>query len=101
MGSMTTNGLLYIVLYTGAKPKGVTKIKFPICFPGTSLAYSHYQVHVTGGNYDNTTGTLTVTDSAYPNGYNLEGQANVLDKSVRGTIQTSGFPFWLNYQGAK
>ena len=54
---------------------------------------------IAGGNFNDTTGILTVIDDNRP--WNLVGQVNVLDKSVTGRGQPLTFPFSLNYQGAK
>ena len=57
-----------------------------------------YTPPITGGNFDNTTGTLSMTDNLH---WNTVAKVNILDKSVSRTIPFSGSTFWLKYQGAK
>ena len=55
---------------------------------------------ITGGNYNDTTGTLAIINDR---GMDLIGQVDVVDKSVSGIIP-NGNPvatFYLSYQGAK
>ena len=55
-------------------------------------------VNITGGYYDNTTGTLTLFDNT---DFNLVGHVNVTDKDVSGTFIGSGLPysFSMSYFG--
>ena len=65
---------------------------------GTTVEYSTSQGTVTGGSYDNTTGTLTVTDNVTPNSFNPVGQVSVPGKSISRTLQGfSDMPFMVTY----
>ena len=59
------------------------------------MTYNGFNRQVISGNYDNTTGTLTVID----NYNNPVGLVNIADKKISGII--GGYPFTLNYQGFK
>ena len=50
------------------------------------------------GNYNVTTSTLTINDDM---NWILDGQVNVVDKSVTGTIRPNVIAFSLNYQGTE
>ena len=52
---------------------------------------------LTGSNFDDTTGTLTLTDGRF----DPIGQVDVMDKSVSGIIPcgSNQATFWLSYQG--
>ena len=64
-------------------------------FTGTSVNYQFFQSTVTNGNYDVTSGTLTVIDVDG----NPEGHVNVVDKSITGTLKANGgTQFALTYQ---
>ena len=58
------------------------------------MHYSGYDQVVSSGNYDNTTGTLTVID-----GRNPVGHVNVVNKRITGTLAYNNRPFYLDYQG--
>ena len=63
---------------------------------GTEVDYQNFQATVTAGNYDDTSGTLTVTDGDG----NPEGQVNLADKSFRGKLKANGdSQFTVFYQG--
>ena len=60
--------------------------------------------NVTGGYYDNISGTLMLYDNAGPSiaGHNPVGQVNVLNKSVSGALTgplRSGSIFNITYHG--
>ena len=58
------------------------------------MRYSIINRQVTGGNYDDTTGTLTVMENLF----DPIGSVNLTDKSISGTIDDR--PFMLSYQGS-
>ena len=66
------------------------------------MTYAGISGTVTSGNYDKTTGILTVNDNIGSGAYDLVpvGQFNVTDKSVSGIIPGLNTPFTLKYQGS-
>ena len=78
--------------------EGPTCTKSIVCmifyFTGSTMTYNAFNREVTGGNYDNTTGTLTILD----NYYDPVGSVDIANKRISGII--GGFPFTLNYQGS-
>ena len=65
-------------------------------FTGTGTNYHYSTGTVTNGNYDEASGTLTVTDGEG----NPEGQVNLANKSFRGKLKGNGdAQFTVFYQG--
>ena len=60
------------------------------------MTYNTVNAQVMSGNYDNTTGALTITDDL---GYNFVGQVNHVYKRVSGTIVANNKATTLYYQG--
>ena len=58
------------------------------------MTYNGFNTQVTGGNYDNTAGTLTIVE----NFYNPVGSVHVANKKISGII--AGYAYTLNYQGS-
>ena len=61
------------------------------------MTYNSFNAQVISGNYDNTTGALTITDD---HGYNFVGQVNLVNKRVSGTILVNNAATTLYYQGS-
>ena len=61
------------------------------------MTYNTFNAQVISGNYDNTTGALTITDDL---DFNFVGQVSPVDKMVIGTILLNDAPTTLYYQGS-
>ena len=67
-----------------------------IFLAGTAISYGvTIPIAVTGGNYDDTTGILTVIEGSR----SPRGQVNVVSKGITGILTSPGDQFWLSYQG--